>query len=103
MVTDVCSKYVYVIPLKDKNGIIITNAFHEVLNENGCKTKRIVSYIRRNFTIDWWNHQCKIMIWKYFQHITKENLLLLKDLLEPERTKYAFIPLQYKKLCVLII
>ena len=103
MVTDVCSKYVYVISLKDKNGIIITNAFDEVLNENGCKTKRIVSSIRRNFTKDLWNHQCKIMIWKYFQHITKENLLLLKDLLEPERTKYAFIPLQYKKLCVLII
>ena len=34
MITDVCSKYVYVISLKDKNGIIITNASHEVFKKN---------------------------------------------------------------------
>ena len=32
-VTDIYSKYAGVIPLKDKKGITITNAFQKVLNE----------------------------------------------------------------------
>ena len=32
-----------------------------------------------------------------FNKITKENLLLLKDLLEPQRTKFTNIWLQYQK------
>ena len=32
----------------------------------------------------------------------KGNLLLLKDLLEPERTKFISICLQYQKMCILI-
>ena len=32
-VTDIYSKYALVIPLKDKNGITITNAFQKILNE----------------------------------------------------------------------
>ena len=43
-----------------------------------------------NFTIDQQNYACKIMIQKCNQHIMKKNLLLLKDLLEPKKTKFIF-------------
>ena len=36
-VIDIYSKYAWVVLLKDKTGITITNAFHKVLNESGCK------------------------------------------------------------------
>ena len=32
-VIDICSKYAWVIPLKDKKGIPITNAFQKILDE----------------------------------------------------------------------
>ena len=38
---DLYSKYVWVIPLKDKKDIRITNAFHKVLNEVGRKSNKI--------------------------------------------------------------
>ena len=34
------SKYAWVIPLKDKKGITITNAFKKNLNEPNCKTNK---------------------------------------------------------------
>ena len=40
-VIDVYSKYALVIPLKDKNGITITNAFKKFLDESICKRKKI--------------------------------------------------------------
>ena len=36
-----------------------------------------------NFTIDQWNKGYKIMKQKFIQQTMTENLLLLKDLLEP--------------------
>ena len=38
-VTDIFSKYAWVIPLKDKKWIAITYAFHEVLDESNRKSK----------------------------------------------------------------
>ena len=35
------SKYTWVIPLKDKKGIAITNAFQEILNESNRKPNKI--------------------------------------------------------------
>ena len=40
-VIDIFSKYRWIIPLKDKIGITITNAFEKVLKESNCKPKRI--------------------------------------------------------------
>ena len=40
-VIDIFSKYAWVIPLKDKKGITITNAFKKVLDESNCKTNKI--------------------------------------------------------------
>ena len=40
-VIDIFSKYAWVIPLKDKKGIIITNAFQTFLDECNCKPNKI--------------------------------------------------------------
>ena len=38
---DIFSKYAWVIPLKDKKGITITNAFQKILDESNCKPNKI--------------------------------------------------------------
>ena len=40
-VHDICNKYTWVVPLKDKKGIMITNAFQNILNESKRKPKKI--------------------------------------------------------------
>ena len=40
-VIDIYRKYTWVIPLKYKKGITITNAFQKVLNESNCKSNKI--------------------------------------------------------------
>ena len=49
------------------------------LDVNQTKYGRIKA---ANFTIDQQNQGCNIMIYKCIQHIMKETLLLMKDLLE---------------------
>ena len=39
-ITDLFSKYAWFIPLKDKKGITITNAFQKVLNQSNCKSEQ---------------------------------------------------------------
>ena len=38
---DIYSKYAWAIPLKDKKGIIITNAFQKILDESNFKPNEI--------------------------------------------------------------
>ena len=38
---DICSKYAWVLPLKDKKRITITNAFQKKFNESKCKPNKI--------------------------------------------------------------
>ena len=40
-VIDIYSKYAWVIPLKGKNGITITNALQKILDESQCKPNKI--------------------------------------------------------------
>ena len=40
-VIDIFSKYAWVIPLKDKKGITITNAFQKILDESNRKPNKI--------------------------------------------------------------
>ena len=40
-VIDVFSKYVWVVPLKDKKGVNITNAFQKILKESDRKPNKI--------------------------------------------------------------
>ena len=40
-VIDIYSKYAWIIPLKDKKRITITNAFQEILDESNCKPNKM--------------------------------------------------------------
>ena len=40
-VIDIFNKYEWVVPLKDKNGITIANAFQIILDESNCKPNKI--------------------------------------------------------------
>ena len=40
-VIDIFSKYAWVVPLKDKKGISIVNAFQKILDKSGCKRNKI--------------------------------------------------------------
>ena len=40
-VIDIFSKYAWVVPLKDKKGISIVNAFQKILNQSGRKPNKI--------------------------------------------------------------
>ena len=64
---DLFSKYAWVVPLKDKRGTTIVNAFQKLISK-GHKPNKI--WLIQNITL------------KSIKHKMKENLLLLKDLLE---------------------
>ena len=51
-------------------------------------------YIKK---VDQWNYGYKVKIQRCIQHIIKENLLFLKDVLEPQRIKFTNIWIQYQK------
>ena len=58
-VTDIYSTYACLVPLKDKKGIAITNAFQKILDESGCKpnkskfySRSIKSYVKSSPYID---------------------------------------------------
>ena len=82
-VIDIYIKYTWVIPLKGKEAITSTNAFQNTLNESKCKPSKIWVDKGSEFYNRSVNHGCKIIILKFIQHITKKNLLLLKDSLKP--------------------
>ena len=46
------SKYAWLILLKDKKGITITNAFQKILGESNCKPNKIWVVKAANFIID---------------------------------------------------
>ena len=41
--TDIYSKYAWLVPLNDKKRIAVTNAFKKVLKEYGCKPNKILA------------------------------------------------------------
>ena len=81
-VIDIYSKYAWVIPLKAKKGITITNAFQKILD----KSNRKPNEIRVDKGGELYNRSMKSWlekkVQKCIQRIMKENLLLLKDSLE---------------------
>ena len=40
-VTDIFSKYVWVVPLKDKKRVSIADTFQKILDKSGCKPNKI--------------------------------------------------------------
>ena len=81
------SKYAWVIPLKDKKGILITNAFQKILDGSNCKPNKI--WVDKGS--EFYNKSMKLFLQNNdteIYSIMKENLLLLKDSLKPSRIKF---------------
>ena len=72
-VIDIFSKYAWVVPLKDKKDISIVKAFQIILKQSNRKPNKIWVDKGSEF------YNAFLLC---IQHIMKENLLLLKDLLE---------------------
>ena len=81
-VIDIFSKYTWVVPLKDKKGISIVKAFQSILKQSNRKPNKIWEDKGLNFIMLILKNVCETIILLCIQHIMKENLLLLKDLLE---------------------
>ena len=60
-VIDLFSKYAWGLPLKDKKGVTIANAFQNILNDSKRKLNKIWVDNGSEFTINQWNHGYKIM------------------------------------------
>ena len=75
----VIAKYAWAIPLKDKKGITITNAFQKILKESNRKPNKIWVDKGRKLSDSSMKTCIEKMIQKCIQHIMKEDLLLLKD------------------------
>ena len=81
-VIDIYSKYAWVIPLKDKKSITITNAFQNFLKESSGKANKIWVDKGNEFYKRSAKSWLEKMILKCVQRIMKVNLLFLKDSLE---------------------
>ena len=81
---DIFSKYAWVVPLKDKKGISIVKAFQNILKQSNSKRKPNKIWVGKglNFIMLILKNGYETMILLCIQHIMKENLLLLKDLLK---------------------
>ena len=77
--------------LRDKKVITITIAFHKKLNQCNGKPSKIWLEKSTEFNSKSKKSWLEDIIQKSFEHITKEILLLLKDLLEAKRTKFTNI------------
>ena len=80
-VIDIFNKYAWVIPLKDKKGISIVNAFQKILKESNRKPNKI--WVDKgsefyNNSFKKWLQDNDIVMYS----TNKGNLLLLKDSLE---------------------
>ena len=76
------SKYAWIVPLKDKKGISILNAFQKILNDSVRKPNKISIDKGSEFYNNSFKKWLKDNDIEMYSNITKENLLLLKDLLE---------------------
>ena len=50
-VIDIFSKYAWVVPLKDKKGVSIVDAFQKILNDSNRKPKKIWVVKEANFSV----------------------------------------------------
>ena len=79
---DIFSKYDWVVPLKDKKSISIVKAFQSISKQSNRKPNKIWVDKDLNFIMLILKNGCETIILLCIQHIMKENLFLLKDLLE---------------------
>ena len=81
-VIDAFSKYAWVIPLKDKKGMSIFNAFQKILDKSGRKPNKICVDKGSDFDNSSFKKWLKDNDVRMYLIHMKENLLLLKHLLE---------------------
>ena len=67
------SKYAFVIPLKDKKGISIVNAFNKIIKQFSRKPNKIWVVKEENFIIMFLKNGCQIMILICIQRLMKVN------------------------------
>ena len=79
---DLFSKYVWVLPLKDKRGISIANPFQKIIWK-GCKPNKISVDEGGEFYNKLFKRFLKINNIEMYLHTMRENMLLLKDLSGP--------------------
>ena len=79
-VIDLFSKYAWVVPLKDKRGISIVNAFQKIISE-GRKPNKIWVDQGGEFYNNLFKRFLKINNIEMYSTYNEGNLLLLKDLL----------------------
>ena len=96
-IIDICSKYIWVVPLKDKKSIAITNASEKISGGSGWIPKKI--WIDKGSAFYKWsmNSWLQDNDIEMTQDITKKNLLLLKNSLEPQKTKFTNVWLNIEK------
>ena len=78
---DLFNKYEWVVPLKDKKGTSVVKAFQNIISE-GRKPNKIWVDQGKEFYNNFFKDFLKINKIKCILHTMKENLLLLRDLLE---------------------
>ena len=81
-VIDIFTKYAWVVPLKDKKGVSVLNAFQKILSKSGRKPNKIWVDKGSEFTIIFFKERLNDNGIEMYARIMKENLLLLKDLIE---------------------
>ena len=74
---DIFSKYAWTVPLKDKKDVSNVNAFQSISKKSNKKPNKI--WVDKGS--EFYNNSFITMILLCIQHVMKENLLLLKDLL----------------------
>ena len=82
-VIDLFSKYAWVVPLRDKRGINIVNAFQKIISEGRKPNKLWVDHGG-----EFYYKLLKINIIEMYSTYNAGNLLLLKDLLEGLKTRF---------------
>ena len=81
-IIDLFSKYAWVVPLKDKKGVSIFNAFQSILKNSNRKPNKIRVDQDSGFYNNVFKEFLREVTLVCIQHIMKESMLLLKDLLE---------------------
>ena len=80
-VIGICSKYAWVVTLKNKKGVSIADTFQKILDNLNRKPNEVWVDKGSKFYNNFFKNGYKIMILKCIRYIIKETLLLLKDLL----------------------
>ena len=81
-VIDIFSKYAWVVPLKDKKGISIVNAFQKILDDSNRKPNKIWADKGSEFYNNSFKKWLRDNDIEMYLIIMKQNQLLPKDLLE---------------------